>query len=134
MVISTHCALIRYRSCVARARDSWNLPLAGCGPMTIGLLVHVLFGGTIENIVSTLPIHADIRRALLERHGELGLLLNAIEAAESGKLMAIRAASDALPVFTPNDLIMLGLAATAWYDDHVRGHLNTAGDHVLYPI
>jgi EAL and modified HD-GYP domain-containing signal transduction protein len=97
-------------------------------------LVHVLFGGTIENIVSTLPIHADIRRALLERHGELGLLLNAIEAAESGKLMAIRAASDALPVFTPNDLIMLGLAATAWYDDHVRGHLNTAGDHVLYPI
>jgi len=76
-------------------------------------LLHVLFGSAIEDIVSTLPIHADIRRALLERHGELGWLLNAAEAAESGELMAIRAACDALPVFTPDDLIMLGLAAAA---------------------
>jgi c-di-GMP-related signal transduction protein len=88
-------------------------------------LVHALFGGAIEDIVSTLPIHADIRRALLERNGELGLLLNAAEAAESGELMAIRAACNALPIFTPNDLTMLGLAAAAWYDDRVRGHLHT---------
>jgi c-di-GMP-related signal transduction protein len=85
-------------------------------------LVHVLFGGAIEDIVSKLPIDADIRRALLERHGELGLLLNATEAAESGELMAIRAACDALPIFSPSDLTTLGLAAAAWYDDHVRGH------------
>jgi c-di-GMP-related signal transduction protein len=85
-------------------------------------LVHVLFGGAIEDIVSKLPIHADIRRALLERHGELGRLLNAAEAVESGDLMAIRATCDALHVFSPSDLITLGLAAAAWYDDHVRGH------------
>jgi EAL and modified HD-GYP domain-containing signal transduction protein len=85
-------------------------------------LGHVLFGGAIEDIVSKLPIHADIRRALLGRHGELGLLLNATEAVESGELVAIRAACDALPIFTPNDLATLGLAAAAWYDDHVRGH------------
>jgi c-di-GMP-related signal transduction protein len=74
-------------------------------------LVHVLFSSAIEDIVSTLPIRADIRRALLERQGELALLLNAAEAVESGDLMAIRAACDALPVFTPNDLITLGLDA-----------------------
>jgi c-di-GMP-related signal transduction protein len=84
-------------------------------------LVHVLFGGAIEDIVSKLPIHADIRRALLERHGELGRLLNAAEATESGELMAIHAACDELPIFIPNDLTALGLAAAAWYDDHVRG-------------
>jgi c-di-GMP-related signal transduction protein len=89
-------------------------------------LVHVLFGGAIEDIGSTLPIHADIRRALLERHGELGLLLNATEAAESGELMAIRAACDALPIFIPNELTMLGLAAAAWYVDQVRGHPHAA--------
>jgi c-di-GMP-related signal transduction protein len=77
-------------------------------------LVHILFGVAIEDIVATLPIHADIRRALLERQGELGLLLNAAEAAESGEHMPIRAACEALPVFTPNDLAMLGLAAAAW--------------------
>jgi len=74
-------------------------------------LVHVLFGSAIGDIVSTLPIRADMRCALLERQGDLGLLLNAAEAAESGYLTAIRAACDALPIFTPNDLIMLGLAA-----------------------
>jgi EAL and modified HD-GYP domain-containing signal transduction protein len=88
-------------------------------------LVHALFGGTIEDIVSTLPIHAEIRRALLERHGELGLLLNAAEAAESGEITAIRAACHALPIFTPNELTMLGLAAAAWYDDRMRGHPHT---------
>jgi EAL and modified HD-GYP domain-containing signal transduction protein len=48
--------------------------------------------------------------------------LNATEAAESGEFMAIRAACDELPVFSPNDLTTIGLAAAAWYDDHVRGH------------
>lgn len=85
-------------------------------------LVHVLSGRAIEDIVPRLPIHNDIQQALLERRGGLGLLLNATEAAESGELMAIRAACDALPIFTPNDLTTLGLAAAAWYDDHVRGH------------
>ncbi|WP_175746763.1 EAL and HDOD domain-containing protein [Burkholderia pyrrocinia] len=84
-------------------------------------LVHVLFGNTIEDVVTTLPIHADIRRALLERRGELGLLLNASEAAESGEFNAIRAACNELTIFTPNDLTMLWLAAAAWYDDQVRG-------------
>ena len=84
-------------------------------------LAHVLFGGAIEDMVSALPVHADIRQALLERHGELGLLLNAAEAAESAEPVAIRAACKTLPGFTPNDLIQLGLAATAWYDDHVAG-------------
>jgi c-di-GMP-related signal transduction protein len=77
-------------------------------------LVHILFDAAIEDIVTTLPIHADIRRALLERQGELGLLLNAAEAAESGESMPIRAACEALPVFTPDDLTMLGLAAAVW--------------------
>jgi len=89
-------------------------------------LVHVLFGGAVEDIVSTFPIHADIRRALLDRHGELGLLLNATEAAESGELMAICAACDALAVLGPTDLTMLGLAAAAWYRDQVRGHRDIA--------
>lgn len=132
MDVWTRCAPIPWRNCVARVRDSWNLPLAGCGPMTIGLpiprslracshMVHVLFGSTIEDVVTTPPIHADIRWALLERHGELGLLLNASEAAESGEFTAIRAACNVLPIFTPNDLTMAGLAAAAWYDDQVRG-------------
>ncbi|MBP0605736.1 MULTISPECIES: EAL and HDOD domain-containing protein [Burkholderia] len=84
-------------------------------------LVHVLFGSTIEDVVTTTPIHADIRRALLERHGELGWLLNASEAAESGDFDVIRAACDTLPIFTPNDLTTLWLAAATWYDDQVRG-------------
>lgn len=89
-------------------------------------LVHVLFGRTIEDIVSKLLIDPDILRALLERDGDLGLLLNATEAAESGDPTVIHAACDALPVFTSDDLCMLGLAAAAWYDDHVRGRLHTA--------
>ncbi|MGF6610771.1 c-di-GMP-related signal transduction protein [Paraburkholderia sp. WSM4175] len=83
-------------------------------------LVHVLFGGALEDVVSTLPIHASIRRALLEKGGQLGLLLNAAEAAESGELNAIRAACDALHAITACELTALGLAAAAWHDDHVR--------------
>jgi EAL and modified HD-GYP domain-containing signal transduction protein len=84
-------------------------------------LVHVLFGVAIEDIVATLPIHVDIRRALLERHGELGALLNAAEAAESGKPGTLHTICEALPVFNPNDLTMLELAAATWYDNQVRG-------------
>jgi EAL and modified HD-GYP domain-containing signal transduction protein len=83
-------------------------------------LVHLLSGRAIEDIVPRLPIHLDIRQALLDRHGALGLLLNTAEAAESGELAAIRAACDSLPIFTPNDLTMIGLAAGAWYDNQVR--------------
>ncbi|WNC95082.1 EAL domain-containing protein [Paraburkholderia sp. FT54] len=83
-------------------------------------LIHVLSARAIEDIVPRLPIHLDIRQALLDRHGALGLLLNAAEAAESGELAAIRAACDSLPNFTPNDLTMTGLAAAAWYDNQVR--------------
>jgi EAL and modified HD-GYP domain-containing signal transduction protein len=83
-------------------------------------LVHALSGRAIEDIVPRLPIHLDIRQALLDRHGALGLLLNAAEAAESGEFGAIRAACDLLPIFTPNDLTMTGLTAAAWYDDQVR--------------
>lgn len=88
-------------------------------------LLHVLFGGALQDVMQKLPIHADIRRALLERRGVLGLLLNSTEAAESGELSAIRVACDALPIVTPCDLTTLGLAATAWYNDHacvVCGH------------
>ena len=83
-------------------------------------LVHVLSGRAIGDIMPRLPIHSDIQQALLERRGELGLLLNATEAAESGELMAIRAACDALPIFSPSDLTTLGLAAAAWYDSYLR--------------
>ncbi|MEX3985290.1 EAL and HDOD domain-containing protein [Paraburkholderia sp. EG287A] len=85
-------------------------------------LVHVLFGSTIDDVASKLPIHVDIRRALLERHGALGLLLNAAEAVESGKLTVICAACEELPDFTHHYLTALGLAAAAWYDNHVRGY------------
>jgi c-di-GMP-related signal transduction protein len=83
-------------------------------------LVHILFGGAIQDIVPKLRIHASIRRALLERRGELGLLLNATEATESGEFNAISAVCDALPNVTPDDLTTLGLAAAAWYDSYLR--------------
>lgn len=83
-------------------------------------LVHILFGGEIQDVVPKLRIHMSIRQALLERHGELGRLLNAAEAVESGELHAVLAACDALSVVTPRDLTTLGLAAAAWHDSYLR--------------
>ena len=107
-------ARARFMELAARRLRPDDVRFADTAFMTgVFSLIHVLFGSAIENIVSTLPIHADMRRALLERQGDLGLLLNAAEAAESGDLTAIGMACDALPIFTPNDLITFGLAA-AW--------------------
>ncbi|TAL55957.1 EAL domain-containing protein [Pandoraea sp.] len=79
-------------------------------------LIYVLYGEATSDVVQRLPIDANIRRAVLNREGELGLLLNAAEATESGDYDAMSAACEPLPALKADDLAAIGLAAGAWYN------------------
>ncbi len=52
-------------------------------------LLHVLLGMPLERIVQPLHLAEDIDAALLERRGDLGMLLSTAEAAEDGDAAAL---------------------------------------------
>jgi EAL and modified HD-GYP domain-containing signal transduction protein len=87
-------------------------------------LVHVLLGTTPKAVLEKLGLAAQIREAIVELRGPLGMLLRIAEAAgEGADAASIARAADAPPEFaalTPEILAELNLSAAAWFGAHVQ--------------
>jgi c-di-GMP-related signal transduction protein len=103
--------------------------LADAGFITgIFSLVHVVFGTSQEEAVDMLRLSPEIRSAILEGSGELGLLLTLAKATEQGDAAALEAACQAIRAQVANapadfDLEHIGqlsLTAATWLTEHVR--------------
>ncbi|MDE1184581.1 EAL domain-containing protein [Paraburkholderia sp.] len=86
-------------------------------------LVHVVLGSTPSKTLDKLGLATRIRDGIVERSGELGLLLRIAEAAGEGGDAAAIAAGPGVPEefrkLTPSVLAELNLAAAAWFGAHV---------------
>jgi EAL and modified HD-GYP domain-containing signal transduction protein len=87
-------------------------------------LVHVLLGTTPKAVLEKLGLAAQIREAIVELRGPLGMLLRIAEAAgEGADAASIARSADAPPEFaalTPEILAELNLSAAAWFGAHVQ--------------
>lgn len=82
-------------------------------------LLGVLFGMPLADVLRPLKLDKDLTQALLERQGELGTLLQAVEALEQGEQERVQSLLDSL---LPGevDLDLLWLNAHVWMLDLVR--------------
>jgi c-di-GMP-related signal transduction protein len=76
--------------------------------------VDAVFGGSLEKTLNILTLSRPIQAAILHREGRLGLLLNAVEALESGAWDRIGELCEHLRPLTLEEVAQLGLAAGAW--------------------
>ncbi|MBW0450514.1 EAL domain-containing protein [bacterium M00.F.Ca.ET.228.01.1.1] len=87
-------------------------------------LVHVLLGSTPKAVLEKLGLAPQIRDAIVERRGALGMLLRIAEAAgEGADAASIARDCDAPPEFaalTPEILAELNLSAAAWFGAHIE--------------
>jgi c-di-GMP phosphodiesterase len=94
-------------NCLMRARVGERIaPHYDVSPetmFTIGLLslLDVLMGSSMESILESVPLAAELRLAILRREGICGRLLSGIEAHERGDWQGIDAAGLDLSVLTP---------------------------------
>lgn len=79
-------------------------------------LAGALLGGTAEEILGPLPIADDVKRAILEREGELGRLLDLVEVYENGAAQALSAKLAVLPELDERRVNANYTAALAWAD------------------
>jgi len=77
-------------------------------------LVDAVFGDTLENTLDALTLAGYIRAAILHREGQLGTLLNAIEALERADWDALDRACAALAPLTSGELAQMAISAAAW--------------------
>lgn len=77
-------------------------------------LVDAVFGDTLEATLDALTLASHIRAAILRREGELGTLLNVIEALERGDWAALDRTSAALAPLAPAEWAELAITAAAW--------------------
>lgn len=77
-------------------------------------LVDAVFGDTLEATLDALTLASHIRAAILRREGELGTLLDVIEALERGDWAALDRTSATLAPLAPAELAELAITAAAW--------------------
>jgi len=103
--------------------------LADSGFITgIFSLVHVVLGVSQQEVVELLPLSPEIRLAILNQSGELGVLLALAKATEIGDAGALQAACDAVNTRYAEtgvtlDLLQVGklsLKAAAWVAEHAQ--------------
>lgn len=80
-------------------------------------LVDVLLGMPAAEFLAELHVVDDVRRAVVEREGELGAMLTLAMALERDDPAAIQAALDRLPACDHDTLLRLQLAAAAWANE-----------------
>jgi EAL and modified HD-GYP domain-containing signal transduction protein len=83
-------------------------------------LLGVLFGLPLAEVLKPLKVSDALSAALVERDGQLGLLLSLAEATERRHMSAVVSALDALQV-PPEDFNDITIAAHAWMVEVVRG-------------
>jgi c-di-GMP-related signal transduction protein len=76
--------------------------------------VDAVFGGSLESTLNVLTLSRPIQAAILQREGALGLLLDTVEALESGSWDELAALCAQLAPLTVEEVAQMGLAAGAW--------------------
>lgn len=76
-------------------------------------LLGVLFGAPLADVLAPLAIAEGVRRALLDRHGELGALLGLVEAAEQGDFGPVSVVLDGAGV-SAADFNAMVIEASVW--------------------
>jgi EAL and modified HD-GYP domain-containing signal transduction protein len=89
-------------------------------------LLGVLFGMPLSDVLAPLSIGQDVQAALLRHEGELGALLDLVEAAEQGRLDAVAARLPQLEIAAP-DFNAAMLEAAAWMAAAVRESSGAGG-------
>jgi len=79
-------------------------------------LLEALLGLPTKDIVEQLRLSDELRAALLERTGTLGLLLTLCEELEKGDFNAVEKILGEFPAITGNDITEAQLAAAQWVD------------------
>lgn len=79
-------------------------------------LTDTLLHTPLPEILEPLPVAAEVKGALLERSGQLGLLLGLVEALETGDGPAIDKALTSLPSITAETVNVAQMEAMAWAD------------------
>jgi c-di-GMP-related signal transduction protein len=77
-------------------------------------LVNALLGMPMSEILGAMPVHADVRKALVQRSGPLGSMLLLVEALEEAELMGIEKALAQVPGLEHRQLIGMQVEAMAW--------------------
>jgi c-di-GMP-related signal transduction protein len=76
--------------------------------------VDAVFGGSLESTLNVLTLSRPIQAAILQREGALGLLLDTVEALESGSWDELAALCAQLVPLRVEEVAQMGLAAGAW--------------------
>jgi EAL and modified HD-GYP domain-containing signal transduction protein len=61
-----------------------------------------------------MPVHAEVRAALVERSGNLGAMLSLVEALEEAELIGIERALDRVPGLEHGQVMGLQIEAMRW--------------------
>lgn len=77
-------------------------------------LVNALLGMPMSEILGSMPVHAEVRAALLERSGNLGAMLSLVEALEESELIGIEKALDRVPGLEHGQVIGMQIEAMRW--------------------
>jgi EAL and modified HD-GYP domain-containing signal transduction protein len=77
-------------------------------------LVNALLGMPMSEILGSMPVHAEVRSALVERSGNLGAMLLLVEALEESELMGIEKALDRVPGLEHGQVMGLQIEAMRW--------------------
>lgn len=77
-------------------------------------LVNALLGMPMSEILGSMPVHAEVRPALLERSGYLGAMLSLVEALEESELMGIEKALDRVPGLEHGQVMGMQIEAMRW--------------------
>ena len=77
-------------------------------------LVNALLGMPMTEILGSMPVHAEVRAALVERSGNLGAMLSLVEALEEADLIGIEKALDRVPGLQHGQVMGLQIEAMRW--------------------
>jgi EAL and modified HD-GYP domain-containing signal transduction protein len=77
-------------------------------------LVNALLGMPMSEILGSMPVHAEVRAALVERSGNLGAMLSLVEALEEAELIGIERALDRVPGLEHGQVMGLQIEAMRW--------------------
>lgn len=108
-------AMIRAKSCELLAQKAGLKPLDSF--FTVGMFsaLDLLMDRSLEELISPLPLADNLKKALLNREGEVGAALNCTLAQETGDWLNIRFAR-----LSANELNAVNIAAIQWVEEIIN--------------
>jgi len=77
-------------------------------------LISALLGMPLAEILESLPVEPEVKNALLQRQGQLGVMLQLVEALEESEVASIQNALLPLPALDHGNVLRLQLDAMQW--------------------